>query len=269
MNVENKRIRFLAISLISLFAVGLLAYYLLVIQPLNEQISDQEDQLMTEEDILYSLENSQEETVEYEDHQITSLLKRVPVHPWIDHWMIDIERLEIVSDISIEEFVFSKDILLRPSFDNIEEESEEAEERITDQNEPAEELDTDIEDVEDPVVVETDSTQQDINGITASLTGHAETYENIYDYIAEIEKLERFTEVYSLYFQAPSEATLLEDEYELEGEEEVEEEDETIVFNVLVSTYYMEELLPEFGEFERQGPFSTPFNKETPFFQLP
>lgn len=262
MNVDNNKIRIAFIFSLTILVLGLVLYYLLVIQPIKQEISAKEEALATEEQILASLENSQRMDDDFEEHEVSTLLRHVPVHPWVDQWMLDIERLELVANTQMEEFIFAKDTQLIPSSISSEEESVETGTEENEQSPVETEAENEQNDVsidisaeaEIPDVVE----EEDINRITASLTGQAETYENIYDYIAEVERLERITDVYALYFDAPSEAEVLLEDEEVEN---------TVTFNVFLSTYYAEDFIPEFGEFEQQRPFIAPEHKDTPLYE--
>lgn len=263
------------IVVVALLLVSVLTYYFFILQPLKQDVAEKENELAFEEEILASIESSQETADSYEDHEIHELLRTVPVHPWVDHWMLDMEKAELISGAEIFRYTFSKDLLLSTVFTLPEEEvpedgTEETEEVVVDEDvvvmdspEDTVVLDEEInptEDLEDSTIILGDN--EEVNQVTASLSVQAETYEQLFQFLHELEQLDRLTEIYGLSFTAPSESDMLLDEEESESPE-------LLTFEVNVSTYYIDDLVDTFGDYETARPFIQPELKETPIYQNP
>jgi len=268
MNVELKKIQTTLIVVLALLLIGLLAYFFFVIQPLKHDVADKERELALEEEVLASIENSQEDVETYEDHEIHALLRTLPVYPWIDHWMLDLEKAELISNTEISRYTFAKGMLASTRFtaqeDDVEGDSEEEVVEEEENNvvvEVDDEFDLESEDTisDDNIVVLGDD--EEVNQVTANMSVSAESYEELFQFLYEIENLDRFTEIYALSFAAPSEAMIL-----LDQEEETSSE---LLFDVNVSTYYLEDLVDTFGDYKPSRPFIEPEIKSTPVYQNP
>lgn len=264
MNVELKKIQSALIVVLALILIGLLTYFFFVLQPLKQDVANKERELALEEEVLASIENSQGIVETYEDHEIQALLRTVPVHPWIDHWILDLEKAELVSDTEISRYSFSKGLLQGDSFSNYDQELEDVE------SNEEEDVVVDLEDENDFASDETEDENntvvlgegEEVNQVTANLSVSADSYDQLFQFLYEIEQLDRFTEIYALSFQAPSEAMVLMDQ----GDDPSEE---LLSFDVNVSTYYVDELATTFGDYKPFRPFVEPENKDTPVYQNP
>ncbi|WP_280769778.1 hypothetical protein [Salipaludibacillus daqingensis] len=270
MNVEFKKIQTAMIVFLSLLFIGLLSYIFFVLQPLQQDVSNTRSELALEEEILSSMQSTDEVAKIYEEHEIQSLLRKVPVQPWIDHWMLDLEKAELVSDTEINRYTFSKGFLQSTSFaeEDLDDEREEIsidEEEIVVENEDESEVEVirdegnDEGEFEERSLVLADG--EEVNQVTASLTVNADSYDQLFQFLYEIEQLDRFTEIYGLTFAAPAESSVI--------MQESEEEMEELTFDVNVSTYYIEDLLETFSDYEFSRPFVSPEKKDSPIFRQP
>jgi len=252
-----------------LLLIGLLAYFFFVIQPLKHDVADKERELALEEEVLASIENLQEAIDTYEEHEVHALLRTVPVYPWIDHWMLDLEKAELISNTEINRYTFAKGMLVSTRFTTLEEDVvegdseeevvEEEENNVVVEVENEFDLESEVMSNDDNIVVLGDD--EEVNQVTANMSVSAETYDELFQFLYEIENLERFTEIYALSFTAPSEAMILMDQ-----EEETSSE---LLFDVNISTYYIDDLVETFGDYQPTRPFIEPEKKATPFYQNP
>ncbi|SER92382.1 hypothetical protein [Salipaludibacillus aurantiacus] len=294
MKITFRHIQTVLITASVILLAGLIAYYFLIIQPLEQGIEEKETELGYEREVLETLKQSDGPEKQYTDLKIQSLLQQVPVKPWIDHWLMDFEKAELMSDTQINHYVFSKDVLSASAIHELEEVEEpaietEVEFNITNETGNQEnagvtgefEEDTDVdvrvdvkvhmEDEKDPPSPATGDTSVEsamemadgvkVNRMTSGLSVEAETFEQLFQFLYEIEQLPRLTEIYALSFNAPSERDLLFGE----------EDDETDLLNmdVYLSAYYVKELEHVFADYKPSGPFEDPGFKVTPIYQDP
>lgn len=277
MNIEYSKIQKVLIIVTVLLLAGFIAYYFLILQPLKEEIADKEAERDFEEEILLSLQGSADAVQEYEEHEVQSMLRRLPVTPWLDHWILNLEKAELISNSHITRFEFSKELVsedaLRLPEDpentgepDADESNGEAEETAFDEESAGTEAEEESAAVPETEVNETEEMpstlvlgEEEINHITANLTLEADTYEELFEFLDEIEQLERYTEINALSFSTPSEVALLIDEDNSEPE--------ILTFNVNLSTYYLENLGHAFPDYEPSGNFEEPENKDTPVYR--
>ncbi|WP_416151356.1 hypothetical protein ACM26V_10450 [Salipaludibacillus sp. HK11] len=274
MNVDFQKVQTTLIVVLVLLSIGLLAYFFFVIQPLKQDVSEKELELSSEEQVLTSIQNSQETVETYEEHEVHTLLRTLPVHPWLDHWMLDLEKAELISDTEVHSYMFSRGVLQDGYFSELEEaepETEGNDESLEDTNED-ENVSPDLEDNLDLTsgdVAEMEETSvvvvgedEEVNQVMATLSIDADSYDQLFQFLYEIEQLDRFTEIDALSFASPSEEAFLMNQTE-------ETNSEILSFDVHVSTYYLDDLVEAFGEYEPGRPFVDPAMKDTPIYRNP
>lgn len=274
MNIEYSKIQKVLMAVAILLLSGLAAYYFLILKPLSEEIADKEAERDFEEELLMSLQETAPQDREYEEHEIQAMLRQLPVSPWLDHWILDMEKAELISNSQITRFEFSKGLLTEEAFRLPEDPEETGEMQDEENNEETgeaafneESAETETEGEPDPAQESgdvsgrpgTDINIEEINHINADLTIEAGTYEELFEFLDEIEQLERYTEINTLSFTSPSEAVLLMDEEN--------DEPEILTFNVHLSTYYSEALEHAFSDYEPSASFEEPENKDTPVYR--
>ncbi|MCR2820545.1 hypothetical protein [Lederbergia panacisoli] len=230
--IKNKW--FIIVLTAFLFLVMLFSIYFLQYRPVSSQSKILHNQLKTEEKMLKVLQektaNANKETIE----SSFSLQKQIPVRPLTDQLILDIEKAETVSNVFIKNMDISEGSGLLAE----EVETESSLEII--EKEETESLDK----------------QSALENITVFLSIEAKNYFDFEDFLTYLESQNRIVQVEQITVAAPTEMKTTED-----GQE-------TIQFNVSISTYYM----PNLTDLSDQVPkidSPPPANKKDPFNNFP
>lgn len=181
--------------------------YITSVTPMYQARSNAENQLETEYQMLELLQEQAMEQEEIVDEQTTHLQRKLPVDPLIDQLLLDLQRVEALSNTFILDMNFLKD-------------------------RPANLIVREDEDAEATVVVEETELLKEIS---ANLSIVANSYEDLFQFLAEIDRLPRIVSIDSISFVGTNEQMMINDQIE------------NLHFLVTISAFYYPEL-PELKE---------------------
>ena len=254
LRVNNKRTIITTVSVI-LIAALLAGEYFLFLQPLKEEVKSVKTQLETEEKLYevmgQRLADSTNEVVE----QTSTLQKKLPVLPFIEQFLLDLDKAEVMS-ISL---------ITNMEFDAAELDLEQLnQENLTSDEEINAQADINYE-INGKEVFSEDEANQDgtqsqpeaptipegMKRITVELSVKSDNFFDLLTFLKVIENQERITKIDSLSFSGGDEIITVEDE--IEG----------LTYTVVLSTFYypkLEELKDQLPAFETPPPS----NKDNP-----
>lgn len=233
------------VVILSLLLAGLVFYlsYLFVIQPKELQISSLKDQIEAENKIISSLQTDFPESIEDIKLSASELQKILPVSPFEEQFLLELEKAETISNSLITAITFQEGTLA----EIVEDDS--AEEDIV--------SDTEIESEEssssEAELVEAPSGLQKL---TAELTVESPSYYELEDFLSLLENGERITQIEAVQVSGQPELVKL-----------IEDVEENYQYKVVVSAFY----LPNLDVLRDQlPPFSKPAGSEknNPFVDL-
>lgn len=212
---ENKRTLFILIGL--LFVLVIVLYFLLL-RPLLADLSSEERQLIAlenERDVLMQKISSFNDEVEEVDVEQLIYENKIPTERELDEYILALQQAELMTDSKLLEIEFVYDSSLDVS--EVEETETEAEvpaevevETITDE----EDAQADTEDNEgeepptiDPVII--NEKPEELQVLTARVTGASKDFDDFIDLIKVIEEQERISIISTLSFNKPTKDDLL------------------------------------------------------------
>ncbi len=236
------------LGLIIVFS-GLIAYfsYLILLQPKTLEIQSLQNQIETENTFIQTLQKSNKGSSEGTLLSAVELQKILPVSPFEEQFLLDLEKAETISNSLITTLAFQDGETV-----SVEEEDNELIE--TDE----EELDAD--DEEDGGDVNTEAAKEEVmpeglEKLTVDLTVTSPSYYELEEFLRQLENSKRLTQIESVQVEGKPEVIHLLEENNEDGQ---------FVYNVVVSTFY----LPNLEALREQlPPFFTPepSDKENPF----
>ncbi|MEC1696830.1 LysM peptidoglycan-binding domain-containing protein [Schinkia azotoformans] len=253
---NNKR-TLIAIVCVVLIVALIAGEYFLFLKPLKNEVKTVKTQLETEEKLYEAMAQRVADSTNEVLEQTSTLQKKLPVQPFLEQFLLDLEKAEVISNSLITNMSFSDGEL---SIDEATQQNLTVEEQIN--------ADTDVNyEVNGKEVFSGNEAQQGENQtenqpaiptvpegmkrITVNLTVKSDNYFDMLKFLKVIENLERITKIDSL---------------SLAGGEEVKSVDdkvEGLTYTLVLSTFYypkLEELKDQLPAFETPPPS----NKDNP-----
>ena len=256
LRLNNKRTLIASVCVILILAL-LAGEYFLFLKPLKSEIKTFKTQLETEEklyDVMgQRLADSTNEVVE----QTSTLQKKLPVLPFLEQFLLDLEKAEVISNSLITNMTFSDADLNLEEIDQEELTSEDllnGQENINYEingKEVFSEDEANTGETQTENQQETPAIPEGMKRITVNLSVKSDNYFDMLTFLKVVENLERITKIDSLSFS---------------GGEEVKSVDakvEGLTYSLVLSTFYY----PKLEELKNQLPaFETPppSNKDNP-----
>lgn len=225
--------------------------YYFWLNPLKTEIELTKNELSTEEKLYETLadrvSNENNEVIE----NTMKLQRKLPVEPFLEQFLLDLEKAEVISNSFIEQMTFAdadmnaKEIIeTTPPAEKVENTEQELQADAAN-NEAAPESEAQASEQTVPTIPE------EMKRITVTLTVNSTDYFDMLKFLEVIEHLERITKVDSLTFSGGEEIKSIDDEIE------------ELSFTLVLSTFYypkLEELKKELPPFETPPPS----NKKNP-----
>lgn len=256
LRLNNKRTLIASVCVILILAL-LAGEYFLFLKPLKSEIKTFKTQLETEEklyDVMgQRLADSTNEVVE----QTSILQKKLPVLPFLEQFLLDLEKAEVISNSLITTMTFDDADL---NIEEINQEDLNAEDLLNGQENINYEINgKEVFSEDEANTGETQSENQPeipaipegMKRITVNLTVKSDNYFDMLKFLKVIEDQERITKIDSLSFSGGEEVKSVDDK--VEG----------LTYTVVLSTFYY----PKLEELKDQLPaFDTPppSNKDNP-----
>ncbi|MFD2681442.1 hypothetical protein [Bacillus seohaeanensis] len=238
----TKRESLIIIGTFLLSSVIVFSFYWLFYQPVAKEKEHIENEIKVENKLISALESKMEEIEQNTFEDTSSLQKKVPVKPFEQKLLIDLEKAEVISGSLIKSIEFTDGEVSLPLT------SITAEEGIESTNNADENAVNKAETIE--------VLPSGLKKLTATLSVDTENYFELKNFIAQLESLDRIVEVEQIAFTGPKEIFSYEDE------------DETISFILVISTFYLPDLI-ELAEELPKFDSPEPANKKDPFHRFP
>ncbi|MFV2046685.1 hypothetical protein KDJ21_012345 [Metabacillus litoralis] len=237
------------IIVLTLVLSSLVVYfsYLLFIKPKAQQIDSLQSQIETENTLIQTLQKSSAGSTSNEAMlSAVELQKILPVSPFEEQFLLDLEKAETISNSMITSLTFQESEEV-----TAEEEGDELVEAYEEKLDPDAEKDNAAETSQE---VKTEPMPEGLEKLTVELTVTSPSYYELEDFIRILENSKRITQIESVSVEGnPEFVHLLEDSEETDYE-----------YNVVVSTFY----LPSLEELREQLPpifTPEPSDKQNPF----
>ncbi|WP_175639835.1 hypothetical protein [Metabacillus schmidteae] len=227
---------------------GLLVYfsYLLLLQPKSQEIKSLQGQIDTENTLIQTLQASSGENSEGTLLSAVELQKILPVSPFEEQFLLDLEKAETISSSLITTLSFQDGEAVT---------EEEQDDELVEAYD--EKLDPDSETAESEDSTETatsDTMPKGIEKLTVELSVTSPSYYEVEEFLRQLENTKRITQIESVSVEGKQELIQIDDT----------SEESEFTYQVVVSTFY----LPNLEELKDQlPPFHTPApsDKENPF----
>jgi type IV pilus assembly protein PilO len=223
--------------------------FVLLVQPKNQQIKNIQNQLDTENQVISSLQQSNSGSSENTILSAVELQKILPVSPFEEQFLLELEKAETISNSLITSISFQDGDIVT---------AEEEDDELVEAYE--EKLDPDAEKGEQEKAtdeeIEKEAVPEGLEQITVELSVESPSYYELEDFLQLLENSERITQIESVQVAGQQEIINL-----------VENMGENYQYQVIVSTFY----LPGLEELREQLPhIPTPegSNKKNPFTNL-
>ncbi|HHY72844.1 MAG TPA: hypothetical protein GX497_06395 [Bacillus bacterium] len=243
MNLQLSKKNLAFIFTIILAVVLPLGSYFYLVNPLKSEIKTLKEQLSTEEKLYDTLAERVGSTKTSVIGNSRNLQKKLPVESFMEQFVLDLEKAEVVSNSLIEDMTFQnqdvseKDVIVDNSGEN--------NEASTETSAATDSQDTGQQSTDVPGIPE------GIKRVTVNLTVTSKDYFDLLTFLEAIENLERVTKIDSLTFNGGKEI--------LSTDQEIEE----LTYKVVISTFYypaLKELKDELPVFDTPPPS----NKDNP-----
>ncbi|EKN64971.1 hypothetical protein P9E76_11160 [Schinkia azotoformans] len=235
----------LALIFSVLFLVALVVgSYFYFLNPLKTKIKLLQDELTTEEKLYDALAQQVGDTKTGVIENSRFLQKKLPVESFLEQFLLDLEKAEVVSNSLIEDMSFQdnavseNDVIMEDSGDQVDEQENEAA-NVNESEETGQQASS------------VPSIPEGIKRVTVNLTVTSANFFDMIKFLETIEHLERITKIDSLSFTGGKEILSIDDELE------------ELTYTVVLSTFYY----PTLAELRDELPaFDTPppSNKDNP-----
>lgn len=234
----------------------LIGGYYFLLNPLNKEIELKQNELSTEEKLYETLAEKAADKNNDVIENTMKLQRKLPVEPFLEQFILDLEKAEVISNSFIEQMTFSdaemnaKEIIETTPPTEQTEQAATAEEQLQNDaagnNEAAPENDT-----QETGQADVPTIPEEMKRITVTLTVNSSNYFDMLKFLDVIEHFQRITKVDSLTFSG--------------GEEikSVDDKKEELSYTIVLSTFYypkLEELKKDLPPFETPPPS----NKKNP-----
>ncbi|GMB07468.1 pilus assembly protein PilO [Thermolongibacillus altinsuensis] len=225
-----------ALFIFSLFLLSALLFllYLYTLKPMKDRIEQLESELKTEQTLLKTIQAKQNEQNDERLLSVVELQKRVPVQPFFEQFLLEIEKAEVVSNSLVSNMTFSDGEGVTGAPNEQQEQSAQA---------------------NDSEQSPSSSLPSGIKKLSVDLTVRSPSYYQLERFIETLEHAKRIIAVESLSFTGQPELTSLTDEIQ------------PLTYSLTVSTFYA----PDLKELKKQLPpidVPSPSQKRNPFPSL-
>ncbi|MBM7605745.1 type IV pilus assembly protein PilO [Metabacillus crassostreae] len=238
------------IIVLALLLAALACYfsYVLFVQPKNLELTSLENQIETENKLIESLQKSTGSSTEEALLSAVELQKILPVSPFEEQFLLELEKAETMSSSEIT-FISFQDGGTVESEDQGDEMVEAYDEKLDPDSEDSNEA-------EQTESLNTEAIPEGLEKLTVELEVKSPSYYELEDFIKILENTNRITQIESLQVEGFPELIQI-----------VEDPDTTYEYKVVVSTYYF----PTLDELREQLPpffAPSPSEKENPFTDI-
>jgi type IV pilus assembly protein PilO len=247
------------ISVLALLLTALLFFvgYNTFLRPLEQEMELLESDLMTEQQLLQAANEKTGMPAEQLIKSSVELQKRLPVKPFTEQFLLELEKAEVMSDSLILSMQFSDEEELDLGTGAAGEEKG-PEKRQMVMNEETGTITPEEKQTGTEAAENVGALPVGLQKVTVQISVESQWYKDLLTFIETVEKSRRISQVEKISFQGPQEPTTL-----------AETESLTIQYELTISTYYhpaLEELrkdipaidIPEPGE--KEDPFQTLIN---------
>lgn len=251
----TKKQSFLSVIALLLIVLLLFVAYNTFLRPLEQEVELLESEFTTEQQLLQVANEKAGMPTEQLMKSSVELQKRLPVKPFTEQFLLELEKAEVMSNSLILSMQFSdeEEVLLGGA--------ETEEEKGPDQRQMAvnEETGTIVpEEKSDEATEQAGTLPVGLKKVTVQVSVESQWYQDMLTFIDTIEKSRRISQVENISFQGPQEPTALS-----------EADSPTVQYELTISTFYhptLEDLrkdiptidIPEPGE--KEDPFPTLIN---------
>ncbi|WP_404347084.1 pilus assembly protein PilO [Sutcliffiella horikoshii] len=232
MMIELQRKHYVLLSsCILLIVLGIAGFYYLSYAPKEVRAEQLQQEKTIEEQLIQVLEQ-QEETAQANGNTTVELQRKIPVTPFLEQLILELEKAEVLSDSTIVNMSFGEGEFIPAST-------------------TLEEYET-MHDEEDEAVQEEAYLPEGLKKVTVNLSVESEVYEDLSTFLTSLESLTRITQIESVSFTGQPEVT------------STEQELQPLTYSVTLSAFYHPELE---DLIEELPPLSVPEpgNKVNPF----
>ncbi|WP_404458816.1 pilus assembly protein PilO [Sutcliffiella horikoshii] len=232
MMIELQRKHYVLLSsCVLLIVLGIAGFYYLSYAPKEVRAEQLQQEKAIEEQLIQVLEQ-QEETAQANGNTTVELQRKIPVTPFLEQLILELEKAEVLSDSTIVNMSFGEGEFIPAST-------------------TLEEYET-MHDEEDETVQEETYLPEGLKKVTVNLSVESETYEDLSTFLTSLESLTRITQIESVSFTGQPEVT------------STEQELQPLTYSVTLSAFYHPELE---DLIEELPPLSVPEpgNKVNPF----
>lgn len=232
----NKKERLLLIGITLACLITLFLFYFFIYSPQEDRLRVKHEELKTEQKILEAIEKKTSQIENHSFRDTKSLQEQIPVDPLTEQLILQFEKVEVLSQSTIQSMSFAKEDFLF----SIEENEDSA---LGNGGEPSVEQ-----------VIEKDTSS--IKRLQITMTVESENYFAMEKFISELENLERIVEINQLVFEGREEMSPV-----LDGGEP-----QPLSYQLVASAFY----LPELTDLQDSVPTidsPPPSMKKDPFIQ--
>jgi type IV pilus assembly protein PilO len=227
--------------------------YLLLYNPVQQEITLREQDLETEEQLISILEEKSGSIQQKTFQSSVALQKKVPVKPMTEKLVLDLEKAETISNSFISSIQFSEGDVTLPltpqspeeDIENLSTDDSEAEGE-TGETEAGTETETETEAQPQEIL------PQGLKKLSATLSVESPSYFEMERFLEVLEELDRITEIEQVAFEGPEESTMQGESYD------------KVSYKLVVAAFYLPDLLQLLEEMPGLKT-PAPANKVNPF----
>ncbi|MET3697385.1 type IV pilus assembly protein PilO [Bacillus oleivorans] len=201
-----KAIKFIRVILFTFFIFGLLLIsgYQFVVLPLQASIETLEQQIKEETDLFQSVSEGDQQEVNDDKLRINELQKQLPPQPLVDQLILDLEKAELASDSLILNITFGDS--------SVEESPSDTETNVSEEE-------------QDQTVPQSPAIPSDVEKVTISMSVQSPTYEDLEEFLEELENMKRIIQIENLTFSG-------------QGDLSSQGNQTPVVFTIQISAFY-------------------------------
>ncbi|KPB05533.1 hypothetical protein [Bacillus sp. CHD6a] len=210
MMIELERKHYILLSsCVLLIVLGIAGFYYLSYAPKEVRAEQIQQEKAIEEQLIQVLEQ-QEETAQVNGSTTVELQRKIPVTPFLEQLILELEKAEVLSDSTIVNMSFGEAEFVPAST-------------------TLEEYET-MHDEEVETVEEEAYLPEGLKKVTVNLSVESEVYEDLSTFLSSLESLTRITQIESVNFTGQPEVT------------STEQELQPLTYSVTLSAFYHPEL---------------------------
>ncbi|KMJ60306.1 hypothetical protein AB685_05685 [Bacillus sp. LL01] len=196
-------------SCVLLIVLGIAGFYYLSYAPKEARAEQLQEEKRIEEQLIQVLEQ-QEETANATGNTTVELQRKIPVTPYLEQLILELEKAEVLADSRILSMSFGEGEFL-PASNTLEEYEN-------------------IHEEEEGTVQEEAYLPEGLKKLTVNLSVESDVYEDLTTFLSSLEKLTRITQIESVSFSGQPEVT------------STEQEMGPLTYSVTLSAFYHPEL---------------------------